>query len=230
MRRGCTPSLCLCNLRREILIARQTGRVSYEVRRGRQRGEGEGFTPTDGWVMCSWVRTPQETSLCVCVIPLTFSHLSVFRQPFIHSLSHIVTENSEQCCTSFSAHKPNSSSLPYPHFLSLSLSSLLFSLMDGANAHHQQRPSGGDSFLHLLTEGENRAAEIIHSFTHTSMNSLNYPPAICWLFWICTWSIHFIHLWFSPTNAFASVIQSDYMKPNKLMSLLHSVTVSWIQP
>lgn len=54
----------------------------------------------------------------------------------------------------------SNSSYPLPPFLS----SVLFSLMDGANAHHQQRPSGGDSFLHLLTEGHNRPADIIHSF------------------------------------------------------------------
>lgn len=53
---------------------------------------------------------------------------------------------------------------PLPSLALSPLPTLLFSLMDGANVHQQQRPSGGDSFLQLLTEGHSRLPQIIHSF------------------------------------------------------------------
>lgn len=123
--------------------------------------------------MCLWLTVPQETLLSDCVTHhfkpssfLTFYHTSLFSIllsfSFLLLSRHTVAEDTLFFYSFFRYLTPTLFS--FPLVSSPSLPAVLFSLMDDANAYHQQCPSGGDSFLPLLTEGHNRPAEIIHSF------------------------------------------------------------------
>lgn len=150
--------------------------------KGKRESRG-GFT--DRW-MDNVLKIPQETLLSSCVTTFItrppflfhllshFSFLSYFHSVFFSHLfilylmtgtviSHLL----------FFLQITNSSS---PLLFSLS-PNLLFSLMD-ANVHHQQHPSVGDPFLHLLTEGHNRLAEIIHSFIPPIYEFIQFLPII----------------------------------------------------
>lgn len=108
-------------------------------------------------------------------------------------------------------------------------------LMDRANAHHQQRPSGGDSFL---TEGHNRPAEIIHSIhllihsviclhlssTHPFTHSLFLDSSIHlfdhWFLYYCKWFIHSsVHLFIYCLYAFPAI---------QIKVILRMLTSTWV--
>lgn len=155
-----------------------------EVRGGcdekKERGEEKRGVSTDRWIdnVLMTQDPPGDIAVSLCHSPLssslTFYHTSLFSLllSFSFVLFYHRTVSSESLDTFlfyslFRTRTPH----PPPSLLPLLPSSpsfllpLWFSLMDGANVHQQQRPSGGDPFLHLLTEGHNWPAEIIHSFT-----------------------------------------------------------------
>lgn len=180
-----------CNLSGGPLWAKLTGSVSY----GRDRSEGgpvgwkrasgrrRGGWQTDGWIMC-WGSPRRHCCLAVSLNTLITSPPSIssvtsntLLSALIFSLLHFSSLAFSYCTWERAGHL----ALLCFFYKTMPPTPLSLSVMDATNVHHQQHPSVGDPFLHLLTERHKKPADVIYSFISPIYGSIKI---------ICTSFIH----------------------------------------